>query len=140
MTTNWIPSTFHDLEVLARTIFGEAGGEPEEGKRAVGHVVLNRFRSEKWFSAGTIAGVCQKKAQFSCWTPADPVYHKMLNAGLPALGPAFDAAYSVLHGSSTDPTDGSTHYYAVSIQEPVWARGHTPVIQIGHHKFYKGID
>ena len=50
----------HDIDILARTIYGEARGEIDEGKRAVGLCILNRYKSKKWFSANTIAEVCQK--------------------------------------------------------------------------------
>ena len=56
-----------DLFTLARTVYGEARGESDQGRAAVAHVVLNRFRSDKWFSAGTIEAVCRKPSQFSCW-------------------------------------------------------------------------
>ena len=34
-----------DKEILARTIFGEAANQGEEGMTAVGNVILNRYRS-----------------------------------------------------------------------------------------------
>ena len=36
------------LGCLARTVYFEARGQPEEGLRAVAHVVLNRARSEAY--------------------------------------------------------------------------------------------
>ena len=63
----------HDVDILARTIYGEARGETDEGKRAVGLCILNRYKSKKWFSANTIAEVCQKPLQFSCWNKNDQI-------------------------------------------------------------------
>ena len=37
-----------DRDYLIRTIAFEAGEEPDEGKAAVAHVVLNRERSGRW--------------------------------------------------------------------------------------------
>ena len=44
-----------DVDILARTIYGEARGESEIGKRAVASVILNRYKSGKWFAGDTIA-------------------------------------------------------------------------------------
>jgi len=52
-----------DLKLLANLIYCEAGGEPYEGKLAVGSVVINRVRSEKF--PGTVVGVIYQKKQFS---------------------------------------------------------------------------
>ena len=52
-----------DLKLLANLIYCEAGGEPYEGKLAVGAVVINRVRSEKF--PGTVVGVIYQKNQFS---------------------------------------------------------------------------
>ena len=52
-----------DLKLLANLIYCEAGGEPYQGKVAVGAVVINRVRSAKFPS--TVVGVIYQKNQFS---------------------------------------------------------------------------
>jgi spore germination cell wall hydrolase CwlJ-like protein len=52
-----------DIECLARNIYYEAGGEPEEGKVAVGMVTLNRMNSGRY--PDTICGVVQQKTVLS---------------------------------------------------------------------------
>lgn len=52
-----------DLKLLANLIYCEAGGEPYDGKLAVGAVVINRVRSAKF--PGTVVGVIYQKKQFS---------------------------------------------------------------------------
>ena len=52
-----------DLKLLANLIYCEAGGEPYEGKLAVGAVVINRVRSSKF--PGTVVGVIYQNKQFS---------------------------------------------------------------------------
>ena len=52
-----------DEYLLARTIHGEARGEPYIGKVAVGAVVLNRVRSPKF--PNTIAGVIYQPLAFT---------------------------------------------------------------------------
>lgn len=52
-----------DLKLLANIIYCEAGGEPYEGKLAVGAVVINRVRSAVY--PNTVVGVIYQKSQFS---------------------------------------------------------------------------
>ncbi len=52
-----------DRKLLANLIYCEAGGEPYEGKVAVGSVVINRVLSSKF--PGTVLGVIYQKNQFS---------------------------------------------------------------------------
>lgn len=52
-----------DLRLLANLIYCEAGGEPYEGKLAVGAVVINRMLSSVY--PDTVLGVIYQKKQFS---------------------------------------------------------------------------
>ena len=52
-----------DLKLLANLIYCEAGGEPYQGRVAVGAVVINRVRSVKFPS--TVVGVIYQRNQFS---------------------------------------------------------------------------
>ena len=130
-----------DLFTLARTVFGEARGESDQGRAAVAHVVLNRFHSRKWFGADSIEAVCRKPHQFSCWNKVDPNRSKVENANLDDrnfLG-CLDIALGVLAGRIADPTGGATHYHAACVN-PKWAAGRSPVRKIGRHVFYNDID
>lgn len=51
-----------DRALLAAIIFCEAGGEPYEGKVAVGAVIMNRVRSGRF--PNTISGVIYQRGQF----------------------------------------------------------------------------
>ncbi len=57
--------TFEDGDryLLANLIYCEAGGEPFDGKLAVGAVVINRVLSSRY--PGTVSGVIYQNAQFS---------------------------------------------------------------------------
>ncbi len=134
-----------EIDVLARTIFGEARGEPVQGLEAVANVILNRVRiSQKkgryWWGNGII-GVCQKPYQFSCWNKSDPSYGRLTNVTdknihfATALRIARRAAIGVLK----DNTKGATHYHADYVS-PYWAHGETPVQTIGRHIFYKLVE
>ena len=130
-----------DLFTLARTVFGEARGESDLGRAAVAHVVLNRFRSEKWFGVETIEAVCLKPDQFTCWNKVDPNRSKVENVNLedPIFLGCLDICTGVLTGRIADPTRGSTHYHATGTN-PKWARGKTPTRTIGRHVFFNYID
>lgn len=52
-----------DRYLLANLIYCEAGGEPFDGKLAVGAVVINRVLSSRY--PGTVSGVIYQNAQFS---------------------------------------------------------------------------
>jgi len=73
----------HEIEYLAKTIFGEARDQPEVGQIAVGHVILNRVRaasnlppSEKSAWGGdSIQGVVTCPHQFECWNKGDVKTH-----------------------------------------------------------------
>jgi spore germination cell wall hydrolase CwlJ-like protein len=52
-------------DLLIRTVIGEAGAEPDEGKAAVAGVVLNRLRSGDY--GDSVAKVVLAKNQFEPW-------------------------------------------------------------------------
>jgi hypothetical protein len=137
----------NEADVLARTLYGEARGEGQEGMAAVGHVVLNRVAAVSWWGRDVI-GVCQKPWQFSCWNLNDRNRAELLrvSAAAPRFRLAQDTAGALLAAQATggrarnDPTDGATHYYARRlIAKPRWAQGRTPCAQIGGHDFFRGI-
>lgn len=128
------------LDVLARTLWGEARGEGRDGMRGVAAVILNRAARPGWWGR-SIAEVCLKPWQFSCWLESDPNRVKLLavdgrdRSYATALSVATDALAGILH----DYTDGATHYHTLDCV-PAWAAGHTPCMVIGHHAFYNDID
>lgn len=128
-----------DIDILARTIWGEARGESRQGKIAVAWVILNRTtHARRW--PDDIQGVCLEKFQFSCWLENDPNRQKMRQVGWPDLifRECLQVALSVCLGLEQDPTEGADHYLVSSIADKTkWARGETPVCRIGHHAFYK---
>lgn len=128
-----------DIDILARTIYGEARGESERGQIAVGLVVMNRYRSNKWFAGQTIADTCTKKRQFSCWNLEDPNLDKIRNMNEKTLKKYNMIAYSIIQGEHADITNGATHYHTVNIL-PKWAIGKKPCAKIGSHIFYNNID
>ena len=129
-----------DIEILARTIYGEARGEPWLGKTAVAYVVLNRARCGGWWGEA-VTDVCLKPWQFSCWNQGDPNHSRVASVDMEssAFVECLAAAGAALSGLATDPTRGATHYHADGIL-PSWARGRRAIATIGRHRFYRGID
>lgn len=136
-------------DVLIRTVWGEARGEPVQGMAAVAHVVLNRVRAQRYWGK-TVSEVCLKPYQFSCWNANDPNRPQMLRLDITdarwrQLVGAVDQALAE-HGqdpqrSATDPTQGATHYHnRWMARPPRWVQGRLPCCVIGKHAFYKNID
>ena len=147
MKTSSITTT--DIDILARTIYGEARGEFNRVQggissfMAVANVVVNRLQLPQRFGK-SIAEVCQKKWQFSCWNQSDPNY-PLITALKQGEGELFEIALltaeKVALGIWPDVTRGSNHYYATSLRStPQWAQGHRPQIRIGHHIFYRIVN
>lgn len=131
-----------EVDVLARTIWGEARGEGSAGMAAVASVILNRVRIAErkggYWWGNTIIQVCQKPYQFSCWNKDDPNFRKLLSVEADDLcfATAQRIARRAVYGVLEDITDGATHYHAAGIS-PYWANGEKPVAVLGRHIFYR---
>jgi hypothetical protein len=130
-----------EVDVLARTLWGEARGEGRPGIEGVASVVVNRARKrpKAWWGS-TIVEVCRKPLQFSCWNPDDPNREKLraVTEADGAFRTCVDVARAAAGGSLDDATSGATHYHTDAIMPP-WARNKTPCARIGHHLFYNNI-
>jgi len=131
-----------EIDVLARTLWGEARGEGSAGMQAVACVILNRARIAQakghYWWGNNIIQVCQKPYQFSCWNRSDPNFRKLqsVDEGDLYFATAGRIARRALHCGLADITHGATHYHAASIT-PYWAKGERPSAVIGSHVFYK---
>jgi spore germination cell wall hydrolase CwlJ-like protein len=125
-------------DYLIRTLAFEAPHEPDLGKAAVVHVILNRMRSKRW--GDNVKQVVTQRWQFEPWmtrrkemerlSPSDPRYRD-----------AARIADAVLAGALPDPTEGATHFLNPSVVRkrrggslPSWAQGEGQ--EIGRHIFY----
>ena len=137
------------MDYVALTIYGEARGEPIEGKIAVANVLRNRRRSGRWGTS--YASVCLAPLQFSCWTPKggaenyatlSELADRLGYAGTPD-DPVVRECYGVAAGLEAwirDNVAGATHYHVATMRTvPKWAAGRDPVARIGDHLFYAGI-
>lgn len=131
-------------DILARTIWAEARGEPDAraGMAAVANVVLNRVRRQTYWGR-TIAEVCQKPYQFSCWNKNDVNLGQLLtvNTSNREFVIALELANAAVNNNPpADATRGATHYYARTMpQPPGWSLGHQPSAAIGNHLFFNDI-
>ena len=131
-----------EVDVLARTIWGEARGEGDAGMAAVAAVVLNRVahaesRAGYWWG-NDIISVCQKPYQFSCWNRSDPSYLKLqaVTDTDRHFATALRIARRAVIGAIKDTTGNATHYHADYVS-PYWAQGQVPTAIIGRHIFYR---
>ena len=128
-----------EVDIMARTAWGEARGEGKEGMQAVINVIMNRVKRGGWYGL-TPSEVCQKPAQFSVWNKSDPNYTKMLavtdSDGNFAL--AKSLASMAYNGMLPDITNGATNYLALKSLStvPSWANKMQQVASIGNHTFY----
>jgi spore germination cell wall hydrolase CwlJ-like protein len=132
------PHDHNDLDILTRTIWGEARGEGPVGWAAVAWVVRNRaaHRPAAWWGS-TVSGVCLKPRQFSCWNTDDPNAAKLkaLATDDARYQQILGVAAQVMNGSLADPTRGADCYQVIGTNA-WWSKGRTPVEVIGHHEFY----
>lgn len=115
-----------DIEIMARTIHGEARGEPYMGQVAVGAVIINRVLSNQF--PNNIKDVVYQTKQFTA--VADGQINYTPN------NTAYRAAKEALDG--VDPTMGSLYYYNPKTAEnKQWFSTKKFVVSIGAHVFAK---
>ena len=132
-----------EIDVFARTLYGEARKEGLLGIEAVANVILNRVQISKIapvYWGRTITEVCLKPLQFQCWNPGNDNFCKILHVD--DTDPVFHlcrhVAFRSKHGFLTDITHGATHYHDKQ-ENPAWARKLIPVYEYKNHLFYREI-
>lgn len=116
----------NDLDVLSRIIEAEAGGEPYQGKIAVGQVILNRVVSTEF--PNSIKSVVYQSGQFS------PVMNGSINNK--ASDDSIRAAKEVLSAYVPDPK-GILYFYDPKYTSDSWIRTRDVVEVIGNQIFSK---
>ena len=138
-----------DADYIALTIWGEARGEPIEGKVAVACVLRNRLRSGRW--GQSFESVCLAPYQFSCWNETDPnlpklqTYADRLVRGVTITDPVFREcqwiADGLIHGVIRPRVANALHYYAASMPTPpYWAKTGTMIGRVAGHLFLEGVE
>jgi len=127
----------------AVTLWAEARGESEKGKRAVAYVMKQRQEDKQLWN--DILG----PKQFSCWNyyqktkSVDPNFMKMLSIdiyGDKAFQECIQITFQVMFGWAPNPFQGADHYYAKNYpyphgDKPDWAVNMGRVGEEGAHVF-----
>ncbi len=111
------------VEMMARTVHGEARGEAFEGQVAVAAVIMNRVQSNE-FPNSTYGVIFQRNA------------FTAVQDGQYAMGPnatAYRAVRSAAGG--WDPSLGATYYYNPVTATNQWIFTRTTIKKIGKHVF-----
>ena len=130
-----------ELEIFAKTLFGEARGEKLSGIEAVANVILNRVKHAqkigKYWWGKTIEEVCLKPFQFSCWNEKDSKHALLLQdlSENKIYQICERVAKRAIAGFLPDNTKGATHYHTKA-SNPMWSRCAVPCADVGHHLFY----
>lgn len=153
----------NDLDLIAHltpqqtvglTIYGEARNQPFAGRQAIAAVIANRVAAKRVAWGLTPEAVCRAPWQFSCWRIEGGAanYGVVLDAARllvrgeppgPILRGCLDLGAQTIAGVIPDIVLGATHYLAASLfasNPPSWAKGLTPVCQIGSHVFFRGVS
>lgn len=126
-----------EIECLALNIYFEARSEPDAGRMAVGHVVMNRVSDDR-YPAGVCAVVRQggervrNRCQFSWWCDGRSDRPRDRHAWQQSKA----IATQIYWGFSKDITEGALWYHAVYVR-PAWRKILVPGRTIGRHIFYR---
>ena len=119
-----------ELDLLARLVTAEAGGEPYRGQVAVAASVLNRVESSRY--PNTISGVINQVVDGRYYQ-----YEPVQNGSIwkPASSSAWNAVYDALAG--WDPSLGATGFYNPAKTSNRWVRQQPVTVTIGRHVFFR---
>lgn len=131
------------IDILARTLWGEARADSVRIKEAIAAVVLNRVTLAKqrfgkdWWGT-TVVEACLASGQFPCWrlTPEYRASLMQVPDTDPDLAICRRIAARAVRGALVDPTYGATHYRRPR-EHPLWAERRKPKVRIGSFKFYQ---
>ncbi len=125
-----------EINCLALNIYFEARSEPEAGRLAVGHVVMNRVSSKRF--PGTVCDVVRQggelqryRCQFSWWCDGRSDNPRDKREWLKSS----EIALAVYWGRTEDPTAGALWYHADYVK-PSWRTEFERGPKIGRHIFY----
>lgn len=123
------------VDLVARTAYGEARGEGRAGMQAVAEVVKNRLESPHF--PDTIDEVVKQPFQFSSWNKSDKNREKLLSVteNDEQFRTAREVTYDVFKCDHSEITGGADHYHADSIR-PYWADESKESARVGNHIFY----
>lgn len=126
------------IDILARTIYGEARKEDYLIKLAIAFTIINRVDSHVQWWGESVKEVCQHPNQYGCWTDART---KKIIESITRDNPNFEECWGIAKKALTekvlDPSKGATHYYLKGRAIPVWAVNLIPQAAIGSYVFVR---
>ena len=139
-----------DIEVLARTLWGETDGKDAEEMEMIALAALNRFRSGKWWGGyeqkegkkyPSLKATCRIRSQFACWNRKNPRYAEMVNMAEDdeRLRLPRQIAKKACCGRLADFGNGAYFYHGKNCR-PDWARHHSPCYETKQYLFYNDIQ
>jgi len=139
-----------EKEVLSKTVFAEARGEPTLGQIGVLWVIINRSNTPpgpgKSFAGKSLKEVCLQPEQFECWWDHEKQRVKSdidISSDVDKYREIYHLVGEVLAGLHEDPTGGADHYNNPAPKEfggeghKKWTENCNETVKIGHHQFYK---
>ena len=122
-------------ECLALAMYWEAKSEPQAGLEAVGHVVMNRLRDERFpdtICAVTKQGGERRGCQFSWYCDGRSDVPREADNWRRAQ----DAASALMRDELDDNTDGALFFHARRLDVP-WRVQREQTAEVGDHIFYR---
>lgn len=144
-----------NLDVIATTLIGEAGGEGEQGMHAVMNVIMNRVRNSNDPVRAAVAVVLKPKqfSMFNSYTLGNTDIRIIIDRAKqhPNWKVAANLASKGLAKQLPDITSGATHYHVSKGKSrvmPKWThptfggRNNQAIVTntIGAHTFLKNVD
>lgn len=99
-----------DIDIMARTIATEAGGESLKGQIGVGYVILNRTLS-KWQGKDTVTEIIKSPYQFSVWNKNSKVDPRAIKPEDDSYRTALKVIEGITSSKYKDPTGGASYYW-----------------------------
>ena len=105
-----------DIDIMARTIATEAGGESLKGQIGVGYVILNRTLS-KWQGKDTVTEIIKSPYQFSVWNKNSKVDPNAIKPDDDSYKTALKVIEGITSSKYKDPTGGASYYWNPNVAE-----------------------
>ena len=145
-----IIANLSEKQLFTICLYGEARGEPIEGKIAVASVIINRLKKGSYYGKN-LRGVILKPLQFSCFNELDPVtkkpdpnrkkleiiaqnFSEYLHS-YEHLRECYWVAVGFLDCWLTSNVGGATHYNTLKC-DPKWDDNMKLIATIGNHEFF----
>lgn len=130
------------VELLARTVFGEARSETAAGRLAVAFVALNRAADPRRRWPRSLPLVLLQPWAFSCWWQPGSNRDATLAIATddPVLRACRGLATVALSDGLADPSGGANHYLSSALAcstPPTWYDPAKVTARIGRHEFLK---